>query len=31
LTESIGTTTPGGKLIFRAFAALAEFELDLIR
>ena len=25
------TTTPGGKLVFHVFAALAEFERDLIR
>lgn len=31
LTESIDTTTPGGKLIFRLMGALAEFERDLIR
>jgi DNA invertase Pin-like site-specific DNA recombinase len=31
LQESIDTTTPGGKLIFHVFAALAEFERDLIR
>ncbi|MFW5471630.1 recombinase family protein [Knoellia sp. CPCC 206435] len=31
LTESIDTSTPGGKLIFHVFAALAEFERDLIR
>src|SRR5947209_2225072 len=31
LTESIDTTTPGGKLIFHLFGALAEFERDLIR
>ena len=31
LTESIYTTTPGGKLIFHVFAALAEFERELIR
>jgi DNA invertase Pin-like site-specific DNA recombinase len=31
LTESIDTSTPGGKLIFHVFAALAEFEHDLIR
>jgi DNA invertase Pin-like site-specific DNA recombinase len=29
--ESIDTTTPGGKLVFHVFAALAEFERDLIR
>jgi len=31
LTESIDTTTPGGRLVFHLFAALAEFERDLIR
>lgn len=31
LTESIDTRTPGGKLIFHIFGALAEFERDLIR
>ncbi len=31
LTESIDTTTSAGKLIFHVFAALAEFERDLIR
>jgi len=31
LQESIDTTTPGGKLVFHLFAALAEFERDLIR
>lgn len=31
LTENIDTTTPGGKLIFHIFAALAEFERALIR
>ena len=30
-TESIDTTTPGGKLIFHLIGALAEFERDLIR
>jgi DNA invertase Pin-like site-specific DNA recombinase len=30
LTEEINTTTPGGKLIFHIFAALAEFERALI-
>jgi DNA invertase Pin-like site-specific DNA recombinase len=29
--EAIDTTTPGGKLVFHTFAALAEFERDLIR
>ena len=31
LQESIDTTTPGGKLVDHVFAALAEFERDLIR
>ncbi len=31
LQESIDTTTGGGKLVFHVFAALAEFERDLIR
>jgi DNA invertase Pin-like site-specific DNA recombinase len=31
LQENIDTTTPGGKLVFHVFAALAEFERDLIR
>jgi DNA invertase Pin-like site-specific DNA recombinase len=31
LQEAIDTTTPGGKLLFYVFAALAEFECDLIR
>src|SRR3954465_7686178 len=31
LTENIDTTTPGGKLIFHIFGALAEFERNLIR
>lgn len=30
LTESIDTTSPGGRMIFHLFAALAEFERDLI-
>jgi DNA invertase Pin-like site-specific DNA recombinase len=29
--ESIDTTTPGGRLVFHVFGALAEFERDLIR
>jgi len=31
LTEHIDTTTSSGKLIFHMFAALAEFERDVIR
>jgi DNA invertase Pin-like site-specific DNA recombinase len=31
LTESIDTTTTGGKLVFHIFSALAEFERTLIR
>jgi Resolvase, N terminal domain/DDE_Tnp_1-associated len=31
LQEAIDTTTPGGKLVFHVFAALAEFERALIR
>lgn len=31
ITESIDTTTSGGRLIFHVFGALAEFERDLIR
>lgn len=31
LTENIDTTTSGGRLVFHIFAALAEFERDLIR
>ncbi len=31
LTEGIDTTTPAGKLVFHIFAALGEFERDLIR
>lgn len=30
LTEAIDTTTPGGRLIFHVFGALAQFERDLI-
>jgi len=31
LTESIDTTTSGGKLIFHIFGALAEYERNLIK
>jgi DNA invertase Pin-like site-specific DNA recombinase len=31
LTEQLDTTTPGGKLVFHVFGALAEFERELIR
>src|ERR1017187_4816936 len=31
LTENINTTTPAGKLTFHIFAALAEFERDILR
>ena len=31
LTEAIDTTTPGGRLVFHIFGALAQFERDLIR
>jgi DNA invertase Pin-like site-specific DNA recombinase len=31
LTEQLDTTTPGGRLVFHLFGALAEFERDLIR
>ena len=31
ITESIDTTTSGGKLIFHIFGALAEFERELIK
>ena len=31
LTEAIDTTTASGRLMFHVFAALAEFERDLIR
>lgn len=30
LRENIDTTSPGGRLIFHVFAALAEFERDMI-
>src|SRR5271167_3722101 len=31
LTENIETRSPAGKLVFHVFAALAEFERNLIR
>jgi DNA invertase Pin-like site-specific DNA recombinase len=31
LTEGIDTTTPGGRLVFHIFGALAEFERELLR
>jgi DNA invertase Pin-like site-specific DNA recombinase len=31
LTENINTTTPSGELTFHIFAALAEFERDILR
>jgi len=31
ITESIDTTTTGGKLVFHMFGAIAEFERNLIR
>lgn len=31
ITESIDTTTSGGRLVFHLFGALAQFERDLIR
>jgi DNA invertase Pin-like site-specific DNA recombinase len=31
LTEAIDTTMPGGRLVFHLFAALGQFERDLIR
>src|SRR5438270_4316328 len=31
LTETIDTTTSGGKLVFNIFASLAEFEREIIR
>lgn len=31
LRENIDTTSPGGKLIFHVFGALAEFEREIIR
>ena len=31
VTEAIDTTSPGGRLVFHIFGALAEFELGLLR
>lgn len=31
VTEHLDTTTPGGRLVFHFFGALAEFERDLLR
>jgi len=31
VTEAIDTTSPGGRLVFHIFGALAEFDHDLIR
>ncbi len=31
VTEAIDTTTPGGRLVFTIFCALAEFERSIIR
>ena len=31
LTESIDTTTPGGKLVFHVFGAVAEFERSIMQ
>jgi len=31
LTEAIDSTTPGGRLVFHVFGAIANFEVDLIR
>ena len=31
IQDPVDTTTPGGRLVFHIFAALAEFERDLIR
>jgi DNA invertase Pin-like site-specific DNA recombinase len=31
LTESIDTTTPGGRLIFHIFGSLAQFERELVK
>ncbi len=31
LAEGVNTTTPGGKLVYHVFAAVAEFQRDMIR
>lgn len=31
LSEALDSTTPGGRLLFHVFAAVAEFERDLVR
>jgi DNA invertase Pin-like site-specific DNA recombinase len=31
LTESIDTTTPGGRLIFHIYGSLAQFERELVK
>jgi len=31
ITEAIDTTTPGGRLVFHVFGALAEFERSIIK
>ena len=31
ITESLDTTTPGGRLVFQVFGAIAEFERNLIK
>ena len=31
VSEGINTTTPGGKLVYHVFGAVAEFERDIIR
>lgn len=31
LSEDLDTTSPGGRLVFHIFGAIAEFERDLIK